>query len=181
MSATAAGAIWRGEGAKTNPTADGAHAHGQQGVGLGGDPADLDEQVVAGVLAGRAVDGRLERAHRPGPEQLGRRRPAGRPTGPGSPPPARPGTRHRPGEATSSASRIPDSATATTSAGIDPTQAQGPLAVDLEGAEVPLVHPDHPGPGAEGPLELELVVHLDQGGQRQPPGQRRGRTAARRR
>ena len=35
--------------------------------------------------------------------------------------------------------------------------------VDLEGDEVALVHADEGGAGGERPLELGLVVHLDQG------------------
>ena len=65
---------------------------------------------------------------------------------------------------------MPDSATATTSARDAGRQGTGALVVDREGAQVPLVDPDQPGPGAQGAVELLLVVHLDQGGQAERAG-----------
>ena len=49
--------------------------------------------------------------------------------------------------------------------------AHGPLVVDGERAQVALVDPDQPRPGRQGPVELGLVVHLDQGGQAELVGQ----------
>ena len=44
--------------------------------------------------------------------------------------------------------------------------------VDLERPEVALVDTDQRGPGGQGPGQLVLVVHLDQGVETEPPGQR---------
>ena len=60
---------------------------------------------------------------------------------------------------------MPDSATATTSGGDAGGQRLGPVLVDRERAQVPLVDPDQARPGRERPLELGLVVHLHQRGQ----------------
>ena len=172
MSATADGAIWRGDGAKTNPTAVA--------------PMPTASRASASVVMPQILTNTRHRRRRVRPRREAslsriragrRRRGAGRPSGPGSPPPARPGTRPRPAAATSSAFRIPDSATATTSRGASRPRARARCAVHLEGAQVPLVHPDHGGAGPEGPLELGLVVHLDQGGQ--CPAARPGRGSGR--
>src|SRR5580704_5298510 len=46
----------------------------------------------------------------------------------------------------------------------------GSIGVDREGREVALVHPDELRPGVEGPRQLDLVVHLDHGVERELPG-----------
>ena len=91
MSATADGAIWRGEGAKTNPTADAPMPTASRASA-----SVVTPQILTNIArrrpARRRRDSRLTgrlRAARP-------RRPGGQPTGPGSPPPARPGSRRRP-------------------------------------------------------------------------------------
>ena len=60
---------------------------------------------------------------------------------------------------------MPDSATATTSGGNAGGQDSGALVIHRERAQVPLVDPDQARPGVERPVQLGLVVHLDQGGQ----------------
>jgi hypothetical protein len=42
----------------------------------------------------------------------------------------------------------------------------GSLVIDAEGLEIALVHPDHHGLGPQRPVQLGLVMHLDEGGQR---------------
>ena len=103
-----AAVIWRGDGAKMNPTRVGAQADRQQGVGLRGDPADLDD---TGARSPRLGSDR--RARRPGD------RPAPSPRGPVRRPDE--GLAHQHGlvagggqRAASTSSRTPDSATATT-------------------------------------------------------------------
>ncbi len=56
--------------------------------------------------------------------------------------------------------------------GQDPaTHTRRPLAVDFEGEQVALVDPDQPGPDAQGPLELGLVVDLHESVQAQLRGE----------
>ena len=43
--------------------------------------------------------------------------------------------------------------------------------VHVERLQVALVHPDHPSLGPQGPVQLALVVHFDEGGQRERLGQ----------
>ena len=57
---------------------------------------------------------------------------------------------------------MPDSATRSTPSGIDAADPHRPVGVDLEGDEVALVHADQVGADRHGPLELGLVVHLDE-------------------
>ena len=76
---------------------------------------------------------------------------------------------------------MPDSATRTTPVGHLRGHAHGPVGVDLEGDEVALVHADEVGAGGDGPLELGLVVDLDEHVEADVAGRGRGTLAARRR
>ena len=57
---------------------------------------------------------------------------------------------------------MPDSATRSTPVGHGGADADRPVGVDLEGDEVALVDADGRGADGDGPLELRLVVHLDE-------------------
>ena len=62
----------------------------------------------------------------------------------------------------------------TTPAGMAAAMRTRPLEVDLERDEVALVHADERGADGERPLELGLVVHLDEHVEPELDGQRRG-------
>ena len=160
MSPTGLGRHLPGRRGEHEPDGVGAQRHRQQGVGLGGDPADLHEHAhgsrrhrrlprpsadAGGPASARHRRPAVGRPHQRLPHQHGLVAGVGQPAGVarrrGSP------TRPRPPPRRGSAS----------------TRPQGPLVVHLEGVQVALVHPDELGPGVQGPLELGLVVHLDQG------------------
>ena len=167
MSATAAGAIWRGDGAKMKPTASA--------------PIPTASRASASLVIPQI----LTKKPSPWPSSprpaltVGLR--AGRP-----PPPRRSSARTRvsptstawypasASAATSSASLMPDSATATTPSGMAAASLERRVAVDFERVQVPLVDTDQRGPGVEGPRQLVLVVHLDQGVEGERAGQRLG-------
>ena len=188
MSATAAGAICRGDGAKTKPTATAPMPTASSASASEVTPQILTNSLrsvaprTTGCGHGRAprspatADGPVGRAHQRLPHQDGRVAGVGQPV------------RRR------AASRIPDSATADHArrASARPI-AQGPLAVHLEGAQVPLVDPDQlgarpPGPGPVRPRRGPPPAAASraapgQGQERAPARRRRGRprSAARRR
>ena len=142
MSATAAGAIWRGDGAKMKPTAEAPMPTASRASASEVMPQILTNRPPAssagyGLTSGRPA-GR-------------RRRTVGRPNGRASPPPGRRCIRRRPAGRRRAASRMPDSATATTSVGHASAHPQGAIAVDLEGPQVPLVDADESGADGEGP------------------------------
>ena len=123
----------------------GTHAHGQQGVGLGGDAADLHEHAV-GLLADAVAGGHVTRLRGARPPAA-----AGPASGPASPPPARRGSRPSASRRTSSASADARLGHGHHPGRDDVAEGQRPPAVDLEGAQVALVDPDQSRPRRRGP------------------------------
>ena len=142
-----------GRGREDEADGVGAHRHGQQGVLLARDPADLHP-------------------HEHGPADAApRRRPTGRASAPA---PRRRGRRRNPAAASrpTSAARLDTGLGDVHDSWRDIARPRGrALAVDLEAVQVPLVHADERGADVEGPLELVLVVHLDEGGHAEIAGE----------
>ena len=158
-------AIWRGEGANTKPTASAPMATASRASSslvipqiLTNTPTPYRRARLVPVLpaaGGRWSGGQrgAQGGHRGGRSRRGHQglaRPARRGSRPGA------ARRRRAGP------RMPDSATAHHARRHPRRQPHGPGGVDLEGDQVPLVDPDQVGAHRQRPLQLALVVHLDQ-------------------
>ena len=156
------GHLPRGRG-EHEPDGGCSHPHRQESIGFAGHTADLDEESLPVVIHSAVGHGRAPSR----PATAARRSPARTSASPTN-------TAWYPAAAsaaTSSASLMPDSATATTPVGDGGGQCHGATSVDFERVEVPLVDADHRGSGGQGTDQLVLVVHLDQGGEGEGVGQ----------
>ena len=157
MSAACWGATWRGEGAKTNPTASAPMATASSAS---------SSLVIPQIFTNTAGRLRHTGSNYPVTGSAAGTRGGTAAAGSAAVTSDSPtSTASKPAAASARASpapRTPDSATRATEAGMALPHPHGPVVVDLEGDQVALVHPDEPGARVERPLELGLVVHLDQ-------------------